>query len=50
MYHEEKEIDGVLHWRGTPDGEWTPYTDKQLTAKLRALCDTKIGQTVTSPD
>lgn len=22
MYYEEKLIDGVLHWRGTPDGEW----------------------------
>lgn len=22
MYYEEKMIDCVLHWRGTPDGEW----------------------------
>lgn len=22
MYYEEKIIDGILYWRGTPDGEW----------------------------
>ena len=32
MYHEEKVIDGVLCWRGTPDGEWQQYTLEQLTA------------------
>ena len=31
MYHEEKIIDGVLHWRGTPDGQFKPYTNKELT-------------------
>jgi len=34
MYHEEKIIDGVLCWRGTPDGEWTQKTAKQLTDML----------------
>lgn len=23
MYYEEKFIDGIWYWRGTPDGEWT---------------------------
>ena len=31
MYHEEKVIDGILCWRGTPDGEWTKYSAKKLT-------------------
>lgn len=22
MYHEQKIINGILHWRGTPNGEW----------------------------
>jgi len=22
MYYEEKFIDGILWWRGTPDGKW----------------------------
>ena len=34
MYYEEKFIDGVLYWRGTPDGEWQQYTAKQLTTAL----------------
>jgi hypothetical protein len=35
MYHAEKIINGILHWRGTPDGEWIPYTLEQLTEKLK---------------
>lgn len=34
MYYEERVIDGVLHWRGTPDGPWQKMTDEQLTQKL----------------
>jgi hypothetical protein len=34
MYHAEKEIDGVLHWKGTPNGKWKPYTVEQLTKML----------------
>jgi hypothetical protein len=36
MYHEEKVINGVLCWRGSPDGEWTPYTAEGLTVALTA--------------
>ena len=34
MYHEEKVINGVLCWRGTPDGEWQKYTPEALTIAL----------------
>ena len=34
MYHEEKIINGVLHWRGAPDGEWVPYTIGELSAMV----------------
>ena len=36
MYHEEKIIDGVLCYRGLPDGEWEPYTLEALTIALTA--------------
>jgi len=36
MYHEEQVINGVLCWRGTPDGEWTQYTPEALTIALTA--------------
>jgi len=35
MYYEEAWFDGVLFWRGTPDGVWKQLTEEQLTAKLR---------------
>ena len=37
MYHEEKMIDGCLHWRNTPDGEWKKYTIEQLSVKYESL-------------
>lgn len=37
MYHEEKIINGVLCWRGTPAGKFVPYTKKQLTNKIEKL-------------
>ena len=36
MYHEEKVINGVLCWRGTPDGKWAPYTLEAMTIALTA--------------
>jgi hypothetical protein len=36
MYYEEKLIDGVLHYRMLPKGEWTKMTDADLTIKLIA--------------
>ena len=34
MYYEEQVIDGVLHWRGTPAGEWQSMTAERLTGML----------------
>jgi hypothetical protein len=34
MYHEERVIDGILNWRGTPDGEFKPYGQRELTRIL----------------
>lgn len=34
MYFEERIIDGFLCYRTTSDGNFTPYTSQQLTAKL----------------
>jgi hypothetical protein len=37
MYHEEKIINGILHWRNTPNGEWIAYTAEQLSARCTEL-------------
>lgn len=37
MYYEEKLIDGVLHWRCTPDGEWRPMSPEKLTELVIGL-------------
>lgn len=37
MYHEEKVIDGVLCWRGTPNAEFQPYTLLALTTAFIAM-------------
>lgn len=34
MYYEEKVIDGILHRRGTPDGDFEPFSLQQLTSIL----------------
>jgi hypothetical protein len=34
MYYEEKVIDGVLHYRMTPKGNFTPMSAIALTTKL----------------
>ena len=34
MYYEETVIDGVLCWRGTPDGAWIARSRQELTATL----------------
>lgn len=33
MYYDEQVIDGVLHYRTTPNGEWKPFSLPGLTAK-----------------
>jgi hypothetical protein len=37
MFHEEIIIDGCLCWRSVPAGDWTKYTDKQLTDMIHDL-------------
>lgn len=37
MYYEEKVIDGILHLRGMPNGEWEPMSPEQLTALVLTL-------------
>ena len=37
MYYEEQVIDGVLHWRGTPVGDWRPMSAERVTAALMEL-------------
>jgi hypothetical protein len=37
MYHEEKVINDVLCWRGTPNGEWIKYSDNVLTDRFVEL-------------
>lgn len=34
MYHDEKVIDGVLHYRTLPRGPWHPMTAEQVTARF----------------
>lgn len=34
MYYEEKWIDGLLHCRGTPDGEWRMVPEIEMHKKL----------------
>ncbi len=37
MYHEEKVINGVLHYRSKPRGEFIAYTAEQLTNQISDL-------------
>ena len=34
MYYEEKVINNILHFRGTPNGDWQPCTLEILTDLL----------------
>jgi hypothetical protein len=37
MYYDEKVIDGILHLRSIPNGEWEPMSQEQLTALVLTL-------------
>lgn len=37
MFYEEKLIDGIWCWRGTPDGAWAVMNEARLAAKLDDL-------------
>lgn len=34
MYYQEKTINGVLHFRNTPEGPWIAYSSEALTIML----------------
>lgn len=35
MYYEERKINGVWMWRGTPNGPWHTFTDGVRRQKMR---------------
>lgn len=39
MYYKEEVINGVLCHKGTPDGDWVPFTPEALTIKLKGAND-----------
>lgn len=45
MYYEEKLICGILHWRGSPDGEWLPMSQERLTALVLELRQQRVMNT-----
>jgi hypothetical protein len=34
VFYEETVLNGILHWRGTPTGEWLPMNAETLTSML----------------
>lgn len=49
MYHEEKVIDGVLHYRGSEDGEFIPYTNEQVIDKYLS-CNHQVNDLIRKVD
>ena len=43
MYFEQKIIDGILCHRGTPDGDWVPYSPEDLTGMLENYHKVRSG-------
>lgn len=37
MYYEERLINGLMCWRGHPDGAWTVYTLEELSERYNSL-------------
>lgn len=37
MYYKEEIIDGILCWKGTPNGAWIEKTKEQLTDEIVKL-------------
>jgi hypothetical protein len=35
MFHQEKTIDGILCYRTNPNGDWRPYSQKELSLILK---------------
>jgi hypothetical protein len=49
MFYEEEIINGILCWRGTPDGHWTKKTQRELTSMLMEVRMRKPIQTQAQP-
>lgn len=45
MYYEEKMIDGIMHYRTNPEGEFTPYDLKELSRRYADLKEERAVQT-----
>ena len=39
MYYEERVIQGFLHWRDTPEGDWQPFTKAMLQQRIDEVQD-----------
>lgn len=39
MYYAEQYINGNLHYKTTPDDEWTPFTIEMLNKRILELED-----------
>ena len=37
MFYQEKMIDGIMHFRTDPNGEWRPYTLESLSSRYNTL-------------
>lgn len=37
MYYKEEIINGILCWKGTPNGEWHPVGERELTKRITEL-------------
>lgn len=48
MFHEEKMINGALHWRNTPDALWTPYSATELSFMLLSSRENARAQRMNS--
>ena len=50
MYHEEKVINGVMHYRTSPNGPFVQYKIAQLTARYIELKENLKAQHPTTPE
>jgi len=44
VYYEEKCVDGVWYWRGTPTGEWNKFSYLALQEKLNEVLAAQQGE------
>ena len=49
MHYEENVINGVICWRGTPNGKWIQKTPEQLTERIMLMTKQKQSDGVYEP-